>query len=235
MKEYHDHYLITDKLLLADVFANFRKMSLETYRLDPIHYYSLPCLSWDAMFKYTDVELELITDPDMHQMVEKSMRGGISNICHRYATSHHPNMDTYNENEEPRTLTYQNANSLYSWAMSQMLPLKGFKWVPAPDEIDIWNVPGDSKLGYILEVGLEYPKELHEKHYLHPLASEHIQVTDDMLSPICGSVRKLVPNLRNKKKYVVHYRNLQLYVGMKIKKIHRVMQFEQSIICKLFM
>ena len=117
VKDYHDHYLITDILLLADVFENFRKMLLETYGLDPIHYYSLPGLSWDAMLKYTGVELELITDSDMHQMVQKSMRGGISNICHRYAPSNHPNMDTY-ENEKPRTLTYQDVNSLYSWAMS---------------------------------------------------------------------------------------------------------------------
>ena len=69
--QHHNHYLVTDILLLADVFQNF---------------YSLPGLSWDAMLKYTGVELELITDPDMHQMVEKSMRGDISNICHRYAT-----------------------------------------------------------------------------------------------------------------------------------------------------
>ena len=116
------------------------------------------------MLKYTGVELELITDPDMHQMVGKSMRGGISNICHRHAT--------YNEKEEPKTLTYQDANSLYAWAMSQMIPLRDFKW--APNEIDILNVPEDSKLGYILEVDLEYPKDLHNKHNLYPLAPEHV-------------------------------------------------------------
>ena len=157
MNDYRNHYLITDILLLADVFENIRKMSL-----DPIHYYSFPGLSCDAMLKYTGVELELTTDPDMHLMVEESMRGGISNIWHRHATSNHPSMDTYNENEEPRTLSYQDANSLYSWAMSQMLPLKGFKWTSS--EIDILNVPEDSELGYILEVDLEYPKELHDKH-----------------------------------------------------------------------
>ena len=170
----------------------------------------------------------------MHQMVETSLRGSISNISHRYATSNHPSMDAYNENEVPRSLTYQHANSLYSWAMSQMLPLRGFKWVSS--EIDILNVP--AKLGYILEVDLEYPKELHGKHNLYPLAPEHVQVTGDMLSPfqqehfppIRGSIRKLVPNLHNKEEYVAHYRNLQLYVnlGLKIKKVHRVMQFEQS-------
>ena len=118
-----------------------------------------------------------------------------------------------------------------------MLPLRDFKWV-SPDEVDILNVPEESKLGYILEVDLEYHKELHDKHNLYPLAPEHVQVTDDMLSPlqrkhfppIRGSVRKLVPNLQNEKKYVAHYRNLQFYVSleMKIKNIHRVIQFEQS-------
>ena len=185
-------------------------------------------ISWDGMLKYTGVELKFITDPDMHQMVEKSMRGGIINICHRYATSNHPNMDsTYNENEEPKTLTYQDANLQYSWAMSQMLPIKGFKWV-SPDEVDILNVPEDSKLGYILEVELENPQELHDMHNRHPLAPEDVHVTDDMLSPFQrehfppfrGSVRKIVPNLHNNKKYVVHCRNLKLYVslGMKSKK-----------------
>ena len=118
MKDYYNHYLITDILILADVFENFREMLLETYGLDLIYYYSLPGLSWDAMLNYTGVELELITDTDMHLMVEKCTSGGISNICCRHDTSSHPSMDTYNENEEPRTLTYQEANSLYSWAMS---------------------------------------------------------------------------------------------------------------------
>ena len=205
---------------------------LQTYGLDPIHYCSLPGLSWGAMLKYTGVELELITDPDMHQMVEKSMRGVISNISHRYATSNHPSMDLYNENEEPRTLTYQYANSLYSWEMSQMLPRRGFKWVSK--EIDV-----PDQLGYILEVDLEYPKELHDKHNLYPLAPVHVQVTNDVLSPfqrkhfppISDSIRKLVPNLHNKEKYVGHYRNLQLYVslGLKIRKVHRVIQFEQCV------
>ena len=167
----------------------------------------MPDLSWDAMLKYTGVELELITGPDMHLMVEKC----ISNIFHRHATTNHPSMDTYNENEEPRTLTYQDANLLYSWAMSQMLPFKGFKWTSS--KIDILNVPEDGELGYIFEVDLEYPKELRDNHNLYPLATEHVHVNDDMLSPfqrkyfpsIRGSARKHVPNLYSKEKYVVHY------------------------------
>ena len=134
-------------------------------------------------------------------------------------------------------LTYHDTNALYSWAMSQLLPMKNFKWI-SPNEIDILKVPRDNRIGYILGVDLEYPQELHDKHNLYPLAPEHLEVVDDMLSPfqrahfpsIGGSVRKLVPNLHDKEKYVIHYQNLQLYVslGMKIKKIHRVIQFEQQ-------
>ena len=123
-----------------------------------------------------------------------------------------------------------------------MLPLRGFKWV-SPDDVHILNVPENSKPGYIIEVNLGYPEELHDKHNQYPLAPEHVQVT--MLSPfqqthfppIRCSVRNLVPNLPNKKKYVVHYGNLQLYVslGMKIKTIHRVMQFEQLCWMKPYM
>ena len=119
--------------------------------------------------------------------------------------------------------------------MSQILPLKDFKW--ASSEIDILNVPEDSRLGYILEVDLEYPKELHDKHNLNLLTPEQIQVNDDMVSPfqrkyfpsIRGCVRKLVPHLYSKEKYIIHYRHLQSHarLGMKIKKIHRVIQFEQ--------
>ena len=237
MKDYHDHYLQTDVLLLADVFENFRQMSLDNYDLDPIHYYSLPGLSWDAMLKYTGVELELITDIDMYQMVEKGMRGGISNISHRFATANHPSMATFDANEKIRTLTYQDANSLYPYAMSQLLPLKNFE-LTTPDDVDVLTAPTDNGPGYYVEVSIDYPKELHDEHNDYPLAPEHLDVTNDMLSPfqkehfppLRGNVKKLVPNLYNKEKYVLHYRTLQLYVslGMKVKKIHRIIKFEQS-------
>ena len=178
MQCYHDLYLKGDVLLLADVFENFRIMALQTYKLDPVHYYSLPGLSWDAMLKYTDVELDLITDMDMYQMVEKGMRGGISQISHRYASANLSDMDTYKEPR--RTLMYQDANALCSWAMSQLLPTKRFKWI---DPIDVLELPDDNPLGYILEVDLEYPQELHDRHNGYPLAAEYLQIRDDILSP----------------------------------------------------
>ena len=203
MRDYHDHYLKTDVLLLTDIFENFRVMAKETYKLDPVHYYSLPGLSWDAMLKYTKVELELITDLDIYQMVEKGMRGGISQISHRFAESNHPSMESYNPSRPIKTLTYQDANALYSWPMLGYLPWKNFLF--GPDNIDFLNVPEDNPIGYILEVSIEYPEELHDAHNDLPLAPEHLHITDDMLSPFQrenfpsrGSVKKLVPNLNDK-------------------------------------
>ena len=98
-----------------------------------------------------------------------------------------------------------------------------------------------SDIGYILEVDLQYPKELHKLHKDYPLAPEKLTVTNDILSKYCkeiaykyqinvGDVKKLIPNLDNKTKYVVHYKNIQLYLslGMKLTKIHRVLKFKQS-------
>ena len=88
--DYHDLYVITDVLLLADVFENFRKMCKEKYGLDPAHYYSAPGLSWDALLRKTGVELELLTDLDMHLFIERGMRGSISMASKRHAKANNP-------------------------------------------------------------------------------------------------------------------------------------------------
>ena len=85
--DYHDLYVQSDTLLLADVFENFRNMFIEVYELDPVHFLSSPGLAWQACLKETNVKLELITDPDMLLMVEKGIRGGIRHAIHRYAKS----------------------------------------------------------------------------------------------------------------------------------------------------
>ena len=85
MGDYHDLYLKTDIWLLIDVFEKFVNMCLEYYGLDTCHYFSSPGLSWDAMLKTTEIELELILVIDMHLFTEKGMRGGISYIAKRYS------------------------------------------------------------------------------------------------------------------------------------------------------
>ena len=238
--EYHDLYLLTDVLLLADVFENFRNICMKDYRLDPAHYYSAPGLSWDALLRMTRANLDLISDLDKQLFIEKGMRGGISNITHRHAVANNKYMKCYNPEDESSYLMYLDANNLYGWAMSQSLPTKDFKWINSEDFI-LENYKNNTKEGAILEVDLEYPEELHDLHNDYPLAPEKILITDNMLSKYCkdlkekenissGRVHKLVPNLKNKEKYVLHYKNLQLYLslGMKLKKVHRVLEFTQK-------
>ena len=243
MGDYHDLYLKSDILLLVDVFENFRKTCLEYYKLDPCHYFTSPGLSWDAMLKMTDIKLELITDIDMFQFIEKGMRGGISYIANRYGKANNKYMKDHNKDEPSKYIMYLDANNLYGWAMSQYLPTGGFRWMNQKqiDNLDLNKYHDESKKGLILEVDLEYPNKLHNLHNDYPLAAEKIKVTDNMLSKYCkkisdkynistGLVNKLIPTLNNKEKYVLHYRNLKLYIdlGLKLTKIHRVLEFDQS-------
>ena len=99
MGEYHDLYLKTDILLLADVFENCRKTCIQYYHLDPCHYFTSPGLNWNAMLKMTNIKLELMPDIDMFQFIEKGMRGGISYIANRYSQANNKYMNNYNKNE----------------------------------------------------------------------------------------------------------------------------------------
>ena len=128
----------SDTLLLVDVFENFRDMCLEEYELDPAHFLSLPGLAWQACLKKTNVELELLTDYDMLLMVEEGTRGGICHSIHRYAKANNKYMKNYNNNEESSYIQYLDANNLYGWAMSQKLPVNGFKWLDS-DKINEIN------------------------------------------------------------------------------------------------
>ena len=243
MGDYHDLYLKSDILLLADVFENFRKTCLQYYKLDPCHYFTSPGLSWDAMLKMTNIKLELMTDIDMFQFIEKGMRGGTSYIVNRYGEANNKYMKNYDEKVPSKYIMYLDANNLYGWAMSQYLPTGGFEWLSPKqiEKINLGKYTENSNKGMILEVDLEYPQELHDLHNDYPLAAEKLCMTKNMLSPYCkqilekfnitiGQVKKLIPTLADKQKYVLHYRNLQLYLdlGLKLKKVHRVLQFNQS-------
>ena len=132
-------------------------------------------------------------------------------------------------------------NNLYGWGMSEYLPYGSFKWLKNIDKFDIMSINDKSPIGYFLEVDHEHPDELHELHNDFPLAPETRAVSSNVLSKYCkeiddkyeikvGDVKKLISNLGNKTNYIVHYRNLQLYLslGMKLTKIHRVLKFNQS-------
>ena len=122
IRDYHDLYLKSDVLLLADVFENFRKTCLHHYNLDPTHYYTSPALAWDACLKETGQELQLLHDYDMLMMFEKGIRGGISHISKRYGQANNKYMKDYDPDEPSTYIQYLDANNVYGWAMSQSLP-----------------------------------------------------------------------------------------------------------------
>ena len=241
--QYHDLYLKTDVILLADVFENFRKMCQTYYKIDPAHYYSSPGFAWEAMLKMTGAKLQLLDDIDMVLMIEGAMRGGISMVTKKYAKANNPLVPGYDPSRENTWLVYWDMNNLYGCAQSEALPEKDFYWLNEDEieQLDIMNLPDDSETGLILEVDLEYPSYLHETDNDYPMAVEALKVTKDMLSPYTlelGKIlklkhkdsTKLVPNLYPKEHYVLHYRNLKQYLshGLQLKKIHRAIGFTQS-------
>ena len=243
MGHYHDVYLRSDTILLADVFENFRNTALSTYKLDPAHYVTAPGLSWDSMLRYTGVELQLLEDLDMYLMIESGIRGGVSMITKKYAQANNEKVADYDPNKAKNYLMYLDANNLYGWAMSQKMPKNGFQWLSEEQQrdLDVTQVPDNSDVGYMLEVDLEYPEELHDLHSDLPLAPAQGTIKAEELSDqsrhlmkelnIKGRPQaKLMSTLYDKKKYVIHYINLKLYLrlGMRLVHVHRVVQFHQS-------
>ncbi|GFT91972.1 uncharacterized protein TNCV_125021 [Trichonephila clavipes] len=212
-----------DYIRASHRFENFRKICMQTYKLDPCWYFTTPALSWD-MLLHTKVAIELFTDYEMLLFIEKGVRGGISQCCNRYAIANSRYISNFNPDDEIKYLMYLDANNLYGYAMSKYLPLKDFVWSDNNlTEQDILNLPDESDVGHFLEVDLEYPSDFHNKHSDFPLAPEKKP------PPNCKEPR-LLTTLEPKTKYALHYSNLKLYLklGLVLKKIHRVLKFFQS-------
>ncbi|GFT49010.1 uncharacterized protein TNCV_3874781 [Trichonephila clavipes] len=207
-------------LFISDIvylFENFRKICMQTYKLDPCWYFTTPALSWDAMLLHTKVAIELFTDYDMLLFIEMGVRGGISQCCNRYAIANNRYMSNFNPDDEIKYLMYLDANNLYGFAMSKYLPFKDFVWSDNNlTEQDILNLSDESDVGYILEVDLEHPSDLHDKHSDFPLAPENKP------PPNCKEPRLLI-TLEPKTKYVLHYSNLKLYLKLGSVCLHRTM------------
>ncbi|KAL4153106.1 hypothetical protein QTP88_000939 [Uroleucon formosanum] len=223
MREFTSLYNKIDVLLSTDIIENFRDISLKNYKLDPMWYYTTPGFAWVCMLRMTNIKLDLLTDIDQILIFESGIRGGLSQCSQRYSKANNKYMeDKFKKKEESIFLQYLEANNLYGWAMSKYLPTGDFKWVDNVNNFDVMNISDKSCKGYILEVDLSYPKELHDIHSDFPLAPE--RHFDNKQLP------KLLTTLYDKKKYIIHYETLKLYInlGLKIEKIHRVLEFSQS-------
>ena len=221
---YHDLYLLTDTILLANVFEFFRAVCMDNYGLDPAHFYTAPGLAWKACYKKTGIVLELLQDNDMLLMFKQGIRGGITQAVHKYASANNPYMEEYDKGKETNYLQYLHANTLYGWAMSQPLPTGEFRWI----KCDSWDpnklvnmLSAEKKHGYLLGVDVKYPRELHDLHNDIPFMCGKMKI---------NGVEKLIPNLYYKKKYIIHIRALKqaLDHGLILEKIRRCIRFRQS-------
>ncbi|XP_050505444.1 uncharacterized protein LOC126883817 [Diabrotica virgifera virgifera] len=223
--EYSDVYLKSDVLLLADVFENFRRNCLFNYKLDPAQYLTAPSLSWDAMLRKTNIQLELLTDIDMLHFFKKGIRGGISQCSTRFATANNQYCENYDCSKPTSYILYLDATNLYGYAMSQYLPHGDFRWLDGVEitNFDCLSIDDESPKGYVLEVDLTYPETLHDHHNDLPFCPENI-------IPPNGKDPKLVLTLLPKHKYIIHYRNLKQCVEQRLKvaKIYRILEFSQS-------
>ena len=190
-----------------------------------------------------NIKLELMTNVGMFQFIERGVHGEISYIANRYGKANKKYMEEYSEESPSKYVMYLDVNNLYGWAMSQYLLVGNFRWMTDKEinKIDLGKYKADGKKGLIPEVDLEYLQELHDLQNDYPAAPEKAKVSKDILLGYCkkvaekynisiGQVKKLIPMLRDKKEYVLRYWNLQLYLnlGLKTKKVHRVLEFDQS-------
>ena len=240
MLDYCELYCQLDTVLLFEVMESFRSTIKENFGLDCTRYISAPQLAFDCMLSTLDEPIELMSDPDMILMCENNIRGGVSFVGERWVAA---------DPEGNRNLVYIDANNLYGFAQQSPLPVGNYQWCTR-DEVDrlgkeIHSKGLDDEIGYILEVDLFYPPLVHDKHASMPLAAEKIGFTAKDLSPYSKkSVKilrgkaalkhykseKLCTTLKNKRKYVCHYRSLQTFLrnGLKLDKIHKAFSFRQK-------
>ena len=257
--DYHNLYLKADVLILSDAFEKFRDFFLTNHQIDPAYCYSAPGLTWQCGFKYTDIELDLLSDYEMLLMFENGIRGGYSGVLGKqYVKANNKYIKDYDFKKPSNYFLYLDANNLYGWAMSQPLPTGDFKWED-PDNYDWRNCTAGyaepltpyhnnrgelfsaGVRGCIVECDLEYPSNAKFKTSKFPLAPEKLKINESDLSEYqkrcltvegkkVGNVLKLILNLKDKKKYIIHYQLLKYYeyLGLRVKKIHRIISFKQE-------
>ena len=133
--DYTKLYLKSDVLILSYVAENFRNVCLNNYKLDPLHFFSAPGLTWEAFLKHSEAKIPLFSDEDMYTFIEKGIRSGVSQCIKRYAKANNKYMKNFDKTKPSNYLMYLDANNLYGWAMSQQLPEKDFTFINIPENL----------------------------------------------------------------------------------------------------
>ena len=250
LRDYLETYLLSNVLLLTDVLVIFRGIMTEHFKLDPFQYFSLSGFSLDVALRESETKLELLTDIEMHTMIESNLRGGLTIVgSPRYAKANNIEMpNQLYEDDKPKShILFFDVNSMYANVMKKYrLPTFNFKFLTEHEmeRFDLMSIEPDSDVGYILECQLEYPEGIHDATDAFGFAPEHIRINPDDLSDYtrdlaekCGinlerlrDTRKLCLTLNDKDHYVGHYLNVQYYVskGMILKHIYKIIRFTQS-------
>ena len=248
-KDYMLGYLKLDVFQLADVFQTFRKLALGEDGLDPAHFFTLPGLALDSALKMTRCKLDLIKDQDTYEFIEQGIRGGFTFVNDHFLSANASDIDPngVDVNLPRHEMLYIDANNLYGHALSKRLPKSNFQWLTDAELLSL-NVPlldVDGDTGYLFEVDLEYPANIHDRTKDFPLAPEKLMINQACLSTYMKSLSqklfntdkpktysKLLLTQFDKEKYIVHAKLLQFYLrqGLKIVKIHRVLKYTQDFI-----
>ena len=183
---------MTDVYLLIDVFENFRDMRLNYYDIDPAYYLTLPNFAWNAFLHLTNIRLEQIHIKEMHEMIEKGLRGGMTQCTYKKVDANNKHMkEQYDKSKPSSFISYLDANNLYGLAMCEKLPYADFKWnFSKMDEKKVLKYNDEDDIGYILEVDLDYPETIHDLHKDHPMCPEIMTVSEGMLSDLQKDIFK---------------------------------------------
>ena len=232
-RELTELYNKADVILLADIFEKFIKVSISEFGINSLYHISLPGTTWSSGLKYTKIELELIKNVDLFQMFESGIRGGISGIFG----------DRYIESDNNTAIEHVDMNNLYGFAMLMHLPTGNFQIYENNSITEsfinkVLNTHDCNNTGYVLIVDIIYPNNIKYKSKNFPFCPENKTINPDNYTEYLRDhapqpnrpTSKLICDQTDKEYYIVHYRNLKFYVrmGMIIKKVHRIVSFDQS-------
>ena len=250
IKHYLEIYLLTDCLLLCDVFENFRKNCLQQYNIDPCYYYSSPHFTLDAFLWFSKITLDLLSDINKYLFIINGIRGGLSMVSKQHSVANNKYLENYDQKKKSVFILDLDANNLYGRAMQDCMPYKNFKWMQM-DQLNYDFVAGlaaDGPMGCIVQCRLVYPMALHDIHADYPLAPVKKSISYSSLSitakQICDkhnlkkstNTEKLLATFEDRDNYILHYRNLQLYIslGMVVTRIYAGIIFDQAPVIKKY-